>query len=201
MVSPEFLSRLGLFVIKNFLDPEICEALIAASHIGEGKQATITTGNQDVYDENARKTFQVALPKELENDVYSRLIAIRPDLEAHFQTKLEDCRAPLLLCYGVGDFFQRHYDTYEDPTLPEAIQKRKVSVSIMLNECKEEDVPNTYSGGALTFYNLMSDPRLKMRGFPLQPEPGLLIAFSSRLVHEVQPVLRGKRYSIVTWFL
>ena len=200
MVSGEFLSRLGLFVKRDFLDAETCDRLIEASVSGEGKQATVTTGNQDVYDEKARKTFQISLPKEVEEKVYSRLMALRPELEKHFHTTLEDCRAPILLCYGIGDFFRRHYDTYVDPTLPEAIQKRKVSVSIMLNETSETEKPNTFSGGSLTFYELLSDPRLKWKGFPVEAEQGLLIAFASTLIHEVRPVLRGKRYSIVTWF-
>jgi predicted 2-oxoglutarate/Fe(II)-dependent dioxygenase YbiX len=34
----------------------------------------------------------------------------------------------------------------------------------------------------------------------LKPEEGLLIAFSARMMHEVQPVTRGNRYSIVTWY-
>jgi len=201
MVSAEFLSRMGLFVIKNFLDPECCKTLIAAALLGEGKQATVTSGNQDIYDERTRKTYQVTLPKELENDVYSRFLAIRPDLEAHFQVSVEDCRAPLLLCYGVGDFFGRHGDTNDEPDLPEIIKKRKISISVMLNESTEQDKADTYSGGALTFYELMPDPRLKTRGFPLRAEEGLLVAFPSRLIHEVRPVLRGKRYTIVTWFV
>jgi PKHD-type hydroxylase/SM-20-related protein len=137
----------------------------------------------------------------MESDMYSRIMAIRPDLEKHFRVTLEDCRSPLLLSYGVGEFFGRHGDTTDDPNLPEIIKRRKVSLVIMLNEAKEQDEPNTYSGGALTFYELLPDPRLKSRGFPLQAEEGLLIAFPSRTIHEVQPVLRGQRYSIVTWFV
>ena len=201
MISADFLSRIGLFVIKKFLAPETCEALVAAVPYAHGKIATVTAGSQDIYDENSRKTFQITLPKEMESDIYSRIIAIRPELEKHFQVKLEDCRVPLLLKYGVGDFFGRHGDTNDDPTLPEIIKNRKVSVVVMLNDAKEQDEPKTYSGGALTFYGLLPDPRLKARGFPLQAEEGLLIAFPSRLIHEVQPVLRGQRYTIVTWFV
>jgi predicted 2-oxoglutarate/Fe(II)-dependent dioxygenase YbiX len=200
MLPAEFLNRMGLFIIKNFFDKETCKKLIASSGSMEGKQATVTSAGQDIYDEKARKTYQLTLPEDLEKDIYSRLMAIRPDLEKHFGMKLETCRAPILLCYGEGDFFERHRDTYEDPTLPETIQRRRVSVSIVLNENKEEDVPDTYSGGALAFYGLMPDPRMKTRGFPLQPEAGLLVAFPSHFIHEVQPVLRGKRYAIVTWF-
>jgi predicted 2-oxoglutarate/Fe(II)-dependent dioxygenase YbiX len=201
MISADFLSRMGLFVIKKFLDPESCEALISAAPYADGKLATVTSEGQDIYDENARKTFQITLPKEMESAMYSRFMAIRPDLETHFHITLEDCRAPLLLLYGVGEFFGRHGDTNDDPNLPEIIKKRKVSVVIMLNEAKEQDEPNSYSGGALTFYELLPDPRLKSRGFPLQAEEGLLIAFPSRMIHEVQPVLRGHRYTIVTWFV
>jgi predicted 2-oxoglutarate/Fe(II)-dependent dioxygenase YbiX len=46
----------------------------------------------------------------------------------------------------------------------------------------------------------LRDKYVLLGGFPLQPEEGLLIAFPSRMMHEVQPVTRGKRYSIVTWY-
>ncbi len=165
-----------------------------------GKPATVTSGSQDIYDDATRKTYQVALAGDIEVEIHSRILALQPELESHFHLTLQGCRPPILLKYSVGDYFRLHTDTTKDPELPEGIKKRQVSISIMLNNCEEEDDPDSYSGGALTFYDLLPDPRLRLKGYPLQAEEGLLVAFSAWHKHEVQPVTRGERYSIVAWF-
>jgi predicted 2-oxoglutarate/Fe(II)-dependent dioxygenase YbiX len=37
-------------------------------------------------------------------------------------------------------------------------------------------------------------------GLPVTGEAGSLIAFPSDMVHEVTPVSRGERYTVVSWF-
>ena len=50
-------------------------------------------------------------------------------------------------------------------------------------------------------YDLLGQPGLKGAGFPLRGQTGLLIAFPSGLPHEVRPVTRGERLTVVTWFV
>jgi SM-20-related protein len=201
MVKADFLARLGLFVINNFFDLDTCAELRSKGLAAQGKPATVTEGSKNFLDPDYRKTIQISMDPNVEQQVHSKILAIQPKLEEHFQVKLTGCTPPLFLSYSVGDYFRLHRDTVDNSDLPESIQKRQVSVSILLNNAEEQDTPLTYSGGALTFYDLLKDPRLKQRGFPLQGEEGMLIAFSSRVLHEVQPVTRGQRYSIVTWFV
>jgi len=52
----------------------------------------------------------------------------------------------------------------------------------------------------LTLYGLIPNPRWENYGFTVENEAGLLIAFPSGIVHEVTPVVRGRRFSIVSWF-
>jgi predicted 2-oxoglutarate/Fe(II)-dependent dioxygenase YbiX len=49
-----------------------------------------------------------------------------------------------------------------------------------------------FEGGDFVF------PELKVR---VRPEPGMMVCFPSnhQYMHGVEPVTRGKRYSIVTW--
>jgi hypothetical protein len=51
-----------------------------------------------------------------------------------------------------------------------------------------------------TFYGVVDDPAWRSFGVALAPEPGLLVAFPSHVVHEVTPVTAGDRYTIVDWF-
>jgi predicted 2-oxoglutarate/Fe(II)-dependent dioxygenase YbiX len=54
----------------------------------------------------------------------------------------------------------------------------------------------------LSFFGLMGeDAREEAVGLPLTGEAGLLVAFPSELVHGVQAVTRGKRYTVVSWFV
>ena len=74
-------------------------------------------------------------------------------------------------------------------------------IVIFLNDHDEMPAQNAYSGGALAFYGLIHDPRAAKYCFPLFGKTGLLVAFPSDIVHEVQPIVSGERYTIVTWFL
>jgi len=199
MIAAEFFARLGLFVVPNFLSQDICAKLRSALASADWKPAPVAEGSQDTYDEEYRKTKQHTIDNASKEEMHVRLLAIREQLESHFRTPLSGCRAPLFLSYSVGDFFRAHADTTDDIDIPE-IKARKVSAVVFINRNSHEG-PETYSGGALVFYGLFpDDPQLRSRGFPLQPEEGLLIAFPSRMMHEVEPVMRGNRYSIVTWY-
>jgi len=196
MIGSEFFARLGFFVIPQFFSREMCDQLRSSVASAEWKPATV----EDEYIEKVRKTSQHIVDSVMKDEVQSRFLAIKPQLESHFQITLNECQTPTFLSYSVGDFFMRHEDSGDDPHLTQAIRVRKVSAVVFLNSNAEEGL-ETYSGGALTFYGIFPDnPQLKSRGFPLRPEEGLLVAFSSRMTHEVQPVTRGRRYSIVTWY-
>jgi predicted 2-oxoglutarate/Fe(II)-dependent dioxygenase YbiX len=195
MVTSDFLSRLGIFIRKGFLDAATCEILRKTADSSPGQPAIVADGNTETLDLYTRQTTQITVDEQTRHDLRARLLKLQPDLEKHFGIRLNDCELPRFLVYKKGDFFARHRDTNRDGDFSDAIRKRLVSIIVLLNG---EDM---YSGGALTFYDLIPDPRLKSLGFPLQSEEGLLVAFSSKTLHEVQPVTSGIRYSIVTWFL
>jgi SM-20-related protein len=46
---------------------------------------------------------------------------------------------------------------------------------------------------------LLGDKQADEFGFPLQGEPGWLVAFDSHLFHEVKPITHEERYSVMTW--
>jgi len=77
------------------------------------------------------------------------------------------------------------YSVYNAPDNKFAHGKtRKLSMSIILNE--------DYEGGEFQFFD---QDKLKIN------KQGTIIVFPSYLVHKVNPVTKGTRYSLVVWFL
>ena len=87
--------------------------------------------------------------------------------------------------YGVGQFYNKHMDFNGDQATKS--HTRKLSMSVQLSD------ENTYDGGDLVIHfggKYFTSPRVK----------GSVIVFDSRLTHEVTPITRGERYSLVKWF-
>ena len=93
--------------------------------------------------------------------------------------------------YEVDDFYQEHVDSlgtegtiFKDPKNPNLDNKtRKMSMSVNLND--------DYEGGDLILYDVG----------PVKQKTGNITFFPSYLPHEVTPVTKGTRYSLVMWFL
>jgi predicted 2-oxoglutarate/Fe(II)-dependent dioxygenase YbiX len=192
----------GLFVEKNFLEPELCSRIRDEIHSAPNKPAKIHRANGEyLVDEKLRKTQSVKVLEQTKSLVSSRLHTLKTRLEAHFRLALTDCDEQYFLLYKQGDFFGPHKDTRAETNTPDLIKRRRVSVVIFLNEYNETPADNSYCGGSLTFYGLIQDPRAAKYCFPLTGEIGLLVAFRSDIIHEVKPITWGERYTIVTWFL
>lgn len=97
---------------------------------------------------------------------------------------------PQILSYDIGGHYNPHIDGESIWLTPkgEKIWKkstdRDISTVFFLND--------DFEGGDFVF------PELKVR---VRPEPGMLVCFPSNhfYMHGVEPVTKGKRYSIVTW--
>ena len=63
---------------------------------------------------------------------------------------------------------------------------RKLSISIQLTN------PEEYDGGDLILYE-------ESKGTEMKKEQGTLVIFPSFIMHEVKPVTKGERNSLVTW--
>jgi SM-20-related protein len=195
----ELVDRYGLFLTANFLDDAICLNIIAAMHSSEAKAATIH-GYRDsayVYD-RIRKATRLELPPAITESVSKRLLEHKGTIAQHFSISLHDCENPQFLRYEVGDFFVAHQDGNTGLLRLTSDAKRKVSIVIFLNGQSEQADSGTYSGGSLKFSDYSAAPPYDE--FELPVSPGMLVAFRSELTHEVTPVTRGQRYSIVSWY-
>jgi SM-20-related protein len=198
MPSPDFFTRLGLFIQPHFLDTEFCTQTLSelrsaptltAALVRESiQEGTVST----LVDERSRKTDQVRVSSATAQQVQSQLNAIKPALGQHFGLSLMGLEQSLFYAYQAGSFFGAHRDCNRTVGVPQFIQDRRVSTIIFLNSS------SCYEGGALTFYGLIDD--WQEYGFPLLGEPGMLVAFRSDVLHEVKPVISGERYTVANWF-
>ena len=79
-----------------------------------------------------------------------------------------------------SDKYKKHVDREVDSVI------RKLSLSIQLTDPKE------YQGGELLLYE-------NEKGIEMKKEQGTLILFPSYTLHEVKPVTKGERNSLVSW--
>jgi hypothetical protein len=84
-----------------------------------------------------------------------------------------------LLRYNEGQFYTQHTDSFAD-------QQRSLSCSIQLNE--------DYEGGEFAFFD---------REMMIRSKTGSAIVFPSNFMypHEIMPVIKGTRYSVITWLI
>ena len=104
--------------------------------------------------------------------------------------QIRDSEMPQLLCYEPGGHYKPHIDAegqWKNPDGSVIWKKtidRDLSTVLFLND--------DFEGG----YFSLPDLRIKIK-----PEPGLLVTFpSSRYFkHQVESVISGNRYTLVTW--
>lgn len=202
MPSADFFTRLGLFAIKEFLDPEVCARLRAEAEAAEKVHAEV--GGEDArygVDTRNRKTGIAVVSSEAEAVVADRLSVVTPEIARHFALELEGSQPLQFLVYAEGDFFEPHRDRNDSEEAAAFSRGRRVSIVMFLNGETKEPAEHGYGGGALTFYELLQGQRGEQIGLPLVGETGLLVAFDSNLTHGVTPVTHGERYTVVTWLV
>lgn len=88
---------------------------------------------------------------------------------------------------GGGHYYRPHQDAVlvagEKPT------QRKLSVVVQLSD------PDDYEGGEFRMHHVGSQPPAE-----IIRKQGTLLIFPSLVMHEVSPVTRGTRYSLVGWY-
>ena len=105
----------------------------------------------------------------------------------NFKYELSKCdmEGVQLSRYTLGQFYNKHVDFNGNPDTKS--HTRKLSMSVQLSD------ENTYDGGDLIIH-------FGGKHFISRRLKGSVIVFDSRLTHEVTPIIRGERYSLVKWF-
>ncbi|MET0649172.1 MAG: 2OG-Fe(II) oxygenase [Pyrinomonadaceae bacterium] len=191
----------GLFLVRDFLDPQACAAVRAEARAAAGHPAPVyIQGADGVVHEDVRKTSSLEVSAATAADVARRLGDLREAVGRHFDLSLRGCEPPQFLRYREGDFFVKHQDGDTDQIDFDHLRVRKVSVVVFLNGGSDEASAETFGGGELLIYRAKGEGHAGPVVFPVTGAAGLLVAFRSDTVHEVSPVTRGERFTVVSWF-
>ena len=166
----------------NLFTPEECKKIISAGNKVKPKLATV---DLDMVKKTSVRNSKVAwlYPENDLHWVYQKVTDVAVNLNAQyfgfdlfgmsegFQfTKYE----------AGGNFYGPHIDKMHKSLV------RKLSITIQLSD------PNDYKGGDLKLH-YSNQPIIAPKS------QGKLIAFPSYVLHEVTPVTKGTRYSLVCW--
>lgn len=165
---------------KAFSEEE-CEKIIK---IGKTKKLE----NAPIYGPKQKSDFRNSkiswlYPSEELDFVYKKLTKYIIDLnERFFKFELYGISEPMQFTNYVSPQgnFKKHIDSVSGQLV------RKMSLTIQLTN------PKKYKGGELLLY-------LNEDGFKMPQEQGTLVMFPSYIMHEVKPITKGERNSLVVW--
>jgi SM-20-related protein len=201
-VKARLLARLGVLAIPDFLDPEECARLAAEMRAAPRTEAPLRVRGMgdEIVDGRRRRTARVEVSRATQASVLARLLALKPRIERFFGMAVADVmEVPKFLVYRPGDFFEPHRDVPApgDETGSPLIAARRVNMVVCLNDETDGVDGGGYRGGGLTLYGLIEAPRWRTYGFPVPAPTGGLVAFRADVLHEVAPIAKGERLSIV----
>ena len=117
--------------------------------------------------------------KKIDNDIFLQVSNIIQNIAyKHHHLSVKEDTGYELLKYEEGSYYTEHTDSYDQAP-------RTLSCSLCLND--------DYEGGEFAFFNKKMVYNLKK---------GSAILFPSNFIfpHQILPVTKGTRYSIITWF-
>lgn len=190
--TPAFSKNLDdyIMVLEHAVPDAICDNILAEyANSNDWSPSTIASGESN---STVRNTDIIGMSIA---EVINRNPGVRKELDlavfnaASYSIKAYHQKFPMsmiqqdngydLLRYQTGGFYIQHTDSFMQ-------QPRAVSCSIALND--------DYEGGEWAFWNREKTFKLKK---------GSVIMFPSNFMypHEILPVTKGTRYSIITWFI
>lgn len=177
--------------LEKFIPDDLCDRIIneykndedwSSAQTGSGLSEDIR--NCSVINMSERATISVnpEVRNKIDEEIYEWVAKVLQEYELRFPHLLLEIKEDSgyeLLRYSEGQFYTEHTDHFKE-------QPRTLSVSINLND--------DYEGGEFAFFN---------REIIARNPKGSVIVFPSNFMypHEVMPVTKGTRYSIITWLV
>lgn len=179
-----------IVVLDGALTADLCDAILQEfSHEDEWNKTVVGRGEVNSNIRSA-ETVVISYPHVIEKN-----LEVRQKLDQHvfsaaanvirrYNEKFPLCRIEEdsgyeLLRYKEGQFYTQHTDSFK-------ARPRAVSCSFALND--------DYEGGEWGFFD---------RELVVKAPKGAAVLFPSNFMypHEIMPVTKGTRYSVITWFV
>lgn len=164
-----------------------CEEIERIKTIGKRlNKERASTGGAGVNCLDHRRSFVSWIPmNDLTAWIYQKLTAlIEENNEKYYNFDLTQIERLQFTYYDSKE--EGCYFSHVDPLEWKNPYNRKLSLVVQLSD------PSEYEGGELRLYQ-SSSPTI------IRKEKGLVITFPSYTLHEVTPVTKGERYSLVAW--
>jgi predicted 2-oxoglutarate/Fe(II)-dependent dioxygenase YbiX len=179
-----------IVVIKNALTYPLCNAILDEfKNSNEWVDTVIDKGELNKSIRNCQ-TIVISYPHIIEKNKKVRskmdkyIFASASKCIKEYNLKFSHCNIQEdsgyeLLKYPEGCFYTEHTDSFK-------ARPRAVSCSFILND--------DFEGGEFAFFN-------KELKYKLEKGDALMFPSNFMYPHEVMPVTKGTRYSIITWFV
>jgi predicted 2-oxoglutarate/Fe(II)-dependent dioxygenase YbiX len=178
-----------IYVVKNALSNEVCDEILNEFKSSDEWLDTVIASGVNKNIRNCQ-TIIISFPHviqknkdirhKLDNAIFDGASKCIKEYKIKFpHCKIEEDSGYELLKYPEGGFYIEHTDSFK-------ARPRAVSCSFILND--------DFEGGEFAFFN---------RELKYKIEKGDALLFPSIFMypHEVMPVTKGTRYSIITWFI
>jgi len=179
-----------IVVFENLVPTDLCDDILTEyKDSDDWQQALVGSGQvhqtvRNVDTINVSMEHIISKNHSVRKDIDLRLYAVAGNAIRQYNNqfnhaKIEQDTGYELLRYNQGQFYVEHTDSFKE-------RPRAVSCSLALND--------DYDGGEFAFFNRELKYKLKK---------GSVLMFPSNFMypHEILPVTKGRRWSIITWFV
>jgi predicted 2-oxoglutarate/Fe(II)-dependent dioxygenase YbiX len=186
LIRPNIISPKGIREIVEHIKKSTCEDLSVFD-----PQTTNKTGEKSWrVDKSARDTQTVPMENLFPKIEELLRHTVKKVINPFYGIEVTSSEIPQILSYEVGGHYKPHIDAEGIWVTPrgEKIWKKSIDRDLSMVFYLNDD----FEGGDFVF------PEHHIR---IRPEPGMMVCFPSShyYMHGVEPVTKGKRYSIVCW--
>jgi Rps23 Pro-64 3,4-dihydroxylase Tpa1-like proline 4-hydroxylase len=180
-----------IVVFENVMAQSLCDAILEEYKAEHEWQKTLI-GNQNTVNTDIRSAETIPISylsvinknpdirEKIDKYIFSAAGTVIKQYNEKFPfSNIEEDSGYELLRYKEGDFYTQHVDSFKT-------RQRAVSCSFALND--------DYEGGEWGFFN-------RELIFKLPKGAALLFPSNFMYPHEIIPVTKGARFSVITWFV